>query len=438
MENANVSLLVKDPATNETLYQFRPKNSNIPASILKLVTTATALEMLGPDFCFETKLEIDGTVSADSVLNGNLYIHGGGDPSLGSECFDKGAFFEKWVEAVKKAGIKTITGQIVADASLYDDQGVNPKWIWEDLGNYYAAGAYGISYLDNTFRLVLRSGKVGTVPEIVNVIPEIPGLTFDNHLLSSTIDFDSAYFYGGPHVNYRGIYGEIPAFRSSFVVKGDIPNPALLLAQHFHAKLVQNGFLVSGLPTDKVNRQTTRKVIYTHDSPLLSEIITETNVNSNNHYAEQIFRYLALKNNHTATTTDALQVIKSYWESRGLPVEQLVMYDGSGLSPVNTVSAQFIVDLLSYMKTKSQNSKIFYQSLSVSGEVGTLSSFLKDTFLQGKVHGKSGTISRVKCCAGYIDVKGKSYVFALMVNNANGTPRQVSKKIEEFLLAIAK
>ena len=438
LENANISLLVKDVETNQTLYQYHPNNSVIPASTMKLVTTATALEQLGPDFCFETKLEIDGTITIDSVLTGNLYIHGGGDPTLGSEKLGDADFLIQWVNAVKKAGINRINGQIIADASLYDDQGVNPYWTWEDIGNYYAAGAYGISYLDNTCHVHFRSGKAGTTPEISGTIPVIPGLTFDNHLLSTNIAFDSCYFYGAPHSNSRTIYGEIPANRAEFVVKVDIPNPGLLLAQDFTKILIENQISIFGTATDIVPERKTCKVIYTHFSPPLSEIIKETNVKSNNHYAEQIFRYLALKNNPIATSGGAVQVIKSFWKSKGLPVDQLFMYDGCGLSPMDAVSAQFFVDLLTYMNTKSSNKEVFFKSLPVSGEGGTLATFLRNTALQGKVHAKSGTISRVKSYAGYIETKGKNYVFALLVNNANGSSKAVTKKMEDFLLDVAK
>ncbi|MEI7503174.1 MAG: D-alanyl-D-alanine carboxypeptidase/D-alanyl-D-alanine-endopeptidase, partial [Paludibacter sp.] len=435
LENASISLLVKDLETNQTIYEFRPKTSIIPASTMKLVTTATAIELLGPNFSFETKLEIDGIISPDSILNGNLYIRGSGDPTLGSNCFDNIDFLRKWVEAVKKLGIKKISGSVIADATIFDDEGVNPKWTWEDIGNYYAAGAYGISYLDNTFSLTLRSDIIGSKPKIIKTSPEIPGLIIDNHLLSTKIGFDSAYFYGAPHSNNRSISGEIPAFRSTFIIKGEIPNPSLLLAQHFHEKLMQNGVSIEQLPTDKVYFQTKRRVIYTHNSPPLSDIITETNIHSNNLYAEHMFRYLALKNNTVATSYGAVQVIKAFWKSKGLSVEQLFMYDGSGLSPVNAVSANFFVDLLTYMKTKSKNYETFFKSLPVAGESGTLSTLLKNTVLQGKLHAKSGTISRVKCYAGYIDLKEKKYVFALMVNNPNGSSKAVTKKMEEFLLS---
>ena len=436
LANANISLLVKDLATNKTICQYRPTNSSIPASTMKLVTTATALELLGPTFRFQTKLEIDGTLSSTGILNGNLYIRGGGDPTLGSEHLGDKDFLTKWVEEVKKAGIKKITGQIIADGSLYDNEGVNPKWTWEDIGNYYAAGAYGISYMDNTYQLVLRSGPVGSTPEILRIVPEMPAMTFENQLKSTTIEFDSAYFYGAPHSYLRSIRGEIPANRIEFIIKGDIPNPGLLLAEHFQEKLTENGISIQQLPSDIVPENTGRRVILVHESPELSEIIKETNVKSNNGYAEQIFRYLATTKNPVATSNRAVQVVRSFWKSKGLPVEQLFMYDGCGLSPVDAVSSQFFVDLLVYMQTISPYKEAFFNSLPVSGKSGTLTNFLQKSALQGKVHAKSGTISRVKCYAGYVDVKQKNYVFAIMVNNPNGTSKAVNKKIEEFLLKL--
>ncbi len=437
LQNANISLLVRDVATNTTVCEYHSKNSVVPASTMKLVTTATALELLGADFRFQTRLEVDGKVTADGVLNGNLYIRGGGDPTLGSEKLGDTTFLVKWVEAIKNRGIRKINGRVIADAGLFDDEGVNPKWTWEDMGNYYAAGIYGISYLDNTYRLVLRSGSVGTTPTVLRVVPEIANLKIDNRLMSSSISFDSAYFYGAPHSDYRTVIGEIPANRAEFVTKGDIPNPALLLAQHFSDRLIQNDVAVRDLPTDSIDRASERTTIYTHDSPPLSEIITETNVRSNNLYAECVFKYLALQNKAVATNAEAVQGIKAFWKSKGLSVDQLFMYDGSGLSPSDAVSAQFFVELLSYMQTKSLNKDVFFRSLPVAGENGTLKSFLLKTPLQGKVHAKSGTISRVKSYAGYIDNKGKQLVFALLINNPNGSSKAVTRKMEEFLLQVS-
>ena len=390
-ENANISLLVKDLKTGKVLYSHRAGSATIPASTVKLITTATALEILGADYQFKTTLEIDGKITSDSILDGNLIIYGNGDPTLGSSKLGNINFLNDWIIAIRKAGIKQINGDIIADNSAYDTEGVNPKWIWEDMGNYFASGAYGISYKDNTFEMELKSGAVGTTPEIVKITPCIPELTFKNYLKSTTIRIDSAYFYGAPFDNNRSIYGEIPANRPSFKIKGDIPRPGLVLARDFAWKLKSNGISVSGNTTDEA-QSSKRTVIYTHFSPKLSEIIKEINHASNNHYAEHLFRHLALQSGKPASSVEAVKRIKNFWRSKGLPVEELFMYDGSGLSPVNAVSANFYVSLLSYMD-KSKNNAVFRASLPVVGKSGTLRNFLKGTPLDGKVQAKSGTFN---------------------------------------------
>ncbi len=438
LENANVSLLVEDLNTAEIICSYREKNLTIPASTLKLVTTATALEMLGSDYRFETKLMVDAEISKDSILNGNLYIHGGADPTLGSEKLGERDFFPNWIRAIKLAGINAIDGRIMVDESIFEQQVINPKWTWEDMGNYYAPGIHGISYLDNTFRMYFRSGDVGTTPEILRTEPKIDGLGIENHLKSSSIGYDNAYFYGAPYSLERSIYGEIPANRNEFIVKGDIPNPALLLAQHLHSKLVENGIRIANFPIVTVIPHSSTRTIYTHYSPPLNAIITETNIKSNNHFAEYIFKFISAHNGEIGTTNQSISTIRSFWKSKGLPVDELMQHDGSGLSPCNAVSAKFYVKLLMYMKNKSKFAADFYNSLAISGGRGTLSTFLVNTALESKIHAKSGTIEKVKCYAGYIELNNRTLVFAILVNNPNGTSHAVVSKIEQFLLNISK
>lgn len=434
LRDANISILVMDLNSGATLHRSNANKSIMPASTMKLVTSATALEMLGPDFRFETGIEIDGRITSDSTLFGNIFIRGGGDPTLGSEFAGDPAFLEQWAAEIKKAGIKTITGRIFADESIYTSEAINPKWTWEDMGNYYAPGVYGLSYKDNTYRIFLKSEQAGSKPLIVRTEPEIKGLTFENELRANKITYDSAYLYGMPRSNFRIIRGAIPENKDEFIVKGDIPDPASVLILDLEQYLKLSGIVINNLFIP----ESSRRQIFTHYSPPLIEIISIINTRSNNHYAEHIFRYLSEKNGGKDSFSASSATVKNFWKSRSLPVDQLFMVDGSGLSPSNAVSAQFMVNLLEYMYKKSNFSKAFTNSLPVSGVNGTLSSFLRNTKLRGKVMAKSGTISRVKCYAGYIDYNGKKRVFAIMVNNGNGSSRAVTRKIEEFLIDISK
>lgn len=439
LQHANVSLLVKNLSTGETLYELNPDNCRTPASTMKIVTTATALEMFGAGYRFETKLAVDGEINRkDSTLDGNLYIIGGGDPSLGSEKCGDIDFLKKWLIAVRKAGIKNINGRIIADESIFEKQVINPKWSWEDMGNYYAPGIHGISYLDNTFRIFLKSGKAGTNTELLRTKPEIPDLLIENNVKSADINFDNAYFYGVPNNPYRLVTGEIPANRAEFPVKGDIPNPAMLLAMDFHTLLAENGSIISALPEVTSDNCCKKFTIYKHLSPPLSELITETNVKSNNHFAEYIFKHIGGKNTLPASTDAARRNIENFWKAKGLSVNQLFQYDGCGLAASDAVSAHFFVDLLTYMKRDSKNADSFYTSLPVAGVNGTLKEILSGTRLEGKVHAKSGTIQNVKCYAGYIEAPNKTLVFSIMVNYPDGSAKEVVKKMEEFFLDITK
>ena len=231
MQGASFSLIVKDVKEGKTVYSYDTDRLLSPASVLKTVTTATALEILGEDYRYPTSLEYDGTLQ-DGVLHGNLYIKGSGDPSLGSSHFapEQNKFLATWIAALQKAGIKQITGSVISDESIFDTEGISIKWLREDMGNYYAAGSYGISVFDNLYKLSLQTGPAGTQPSVKGTDPDIPSICFKNYLKALSVSSDSAYIIGSPFDNVRYLYGVLPANREQYVLKGDIPDPALFMA----------------------------------------------------------------------------------------------------------------------------------------------------------------------------------------------------------------
>jgi D-alanyl-D-alanine carboxypeptidase/D-alanyl-D-alanine-endopeptidase (penicillin-binding protein 4) len=335
LENANVSVLVTDCFTGDTVAQYRPNFPVIPASTMKLVTTATALETLGADFRFETdifaevildsviqrKISLSSQIPTpfstlqDSVLNGNIIIRGTGDPTLGSKYLGDSLFLQKWVNAVKNAGIKHIKGKILIDPTAFDSEGINPAWDSGDLGNYYCSGAYGISYMDNTYTLSLSSGKAGTRTKILGTVPEIPDLQFDNRVTAALKGGDNANISGMPLSNIRTVTGTIPANQQNFTVKGDIPNPDKLLQKHFLEKLRKAGIYVEEKDYE-ISIFKEKFLIYRHYSPELQEIISEINHRSNNHYAEHLFRRLALTENLQATWEKSAETVLNFWKSK--------------------------------------------------------------------------------------------------------------------------
>jgi serine-type D-Ala-D-Ala carboxypeptidase/endopeptidase (penicillin-binding protein 4) len=159
-KNAQAGIHIAEMETGKVLYELNSDKMMIPASVLKLVTSAAALEILGPDYRFRTRIGYSGKIE-NGILKGNLVIIGGGDPALGSEYFRDHYFFphflEVWAQRIKAAGIKRVEGNLIMDGSLYDTEKIPPTWIWEDMGNYYGAGASALTVYDNLFRISFRS-----------------------------------------------------------------------------------------------------------------------------------------------------------------------------------------------------------------------------------------------------------------------------------------
>lgn len=435
--DASIGVLVKNLRTGEILAAHNENTVLTPASTMKLISTCTALELLGGDYRFQTFLETDGSVQ-DGVLRGNLYIRGGSDPSLGSYKVGDRGFMNKWVAALQKAGIRQIDGDIVADMTLLSAEGVNPGWVWEDIGNYYAPGIYALAYLDNTMNITLRSGAVGTKAEVLTTYPDYPGIAFENQILCAAQNTDGAFVHGLPLDDRRFLVGTVPANQGSFGLKGDLPNPGWLLALHLKRALATAGIRVSGEADYRVGlpARGERTLLYTHSSYPLRDLVRETNMQSNNHYAEQIFRLLGTRAAVPASIQNALDVELQCWRGRGVDLGSARIVDGCGLSPSNAVSPRQFVDLLTYMNG-SPNQADFYASLPVSGQTGTLRGLLGGTALEGRVHAKSGTIGGVKTYAGYLEMpNGDRLAFAVMVNNSVGKMKVAQGIIARYLLAL--
>lgn len=449
MRGASFSLVVKDVQEGRTVYSYDTDRLQSPASVLKTVATATALEILGEDYRYSTTLEYDGILE-NGTLEGNLYIKGSGDPSLGSSHFAPGQnkFLSTWIAALQKAGIKHITGSVISDESIFDTEGVSIKWLREDMGNYYAPGSYGISIFDNMYKLSLQTGAAGTRPVLKGTEPDIPFIRFKNYLKAAPVSSDSAYIIGAPLDDVRYLYGVLPANREAYVLKGDIPDPALYLARYLTDQLQQKGIRVDGSPScyrieveENRWKKGERKEIVTTYSPTLREIASVCNHVSHNLYADALVKTVGLqykprRNEMISSFGRGVQVVKEYWEKKGLDVFPLRMNDGSGLAPADKVSAGFMGELLVYMATESAVSDAFIASLPQAGIEGSVRNFLKGSKLQGKARLKSGGITGVRSYAGYITKDGKTYAVAVFSNNYSCPMSRMTRALEKLLLQL--
>lgn len=443
LQHASIGFELRSLEKDSILYAYNNKRSLTPASTMKVITTSTALEMLGPLFKFKTILRYDGYIDSNGVLQGNIYIVGGGDPGLGSRFFStfyKG-FLQKWVTAIKAAGIKKVNGRIIADCSLFGLQSVPNEWIWADIGNYYGSGTYSLSAYDNSFTAYFRTGKAGSSTKIEKVEPSIPYLKLSNHVVSANIRKDESYFYGGPHTHKRVSRGKLPMGRAAYRVKGSIPDPGLFLAYQLDSMLKTNHIAIAQsykitYTSPKANHFTE---IYTTYSPTLKLIIGQTNFFSINLFAEQLFRYIGWYQYKDASYQTCIKAVKEFWESKEIDTKGLFMYDGCGLSPHDAVSPAFYCDVLNYMYNKSPYKNAFLHSLPVSCKSGSLVGFCTGSIACGRIKAKSGSIDKVKTYTGYIrNLKGDLFAFAILINYYNGSSREVKNQLKPLMSAIVR
>lgn len=448
MQHAMWSVCVMSVQKDVVITEYNSHISLVPASTLKLMTTGAALSMLGSDFTFKTKIQYDGTFdSIGGVLKGNLYITGGGDPTIDSKYFkdksDSTSTTDKWAAILKKKGLKIIEGAVIADASMFEDNTVPPQWIWADMGNYFGAGACGLSYHDNSYSVFLNSGSSGSITTISKIAPTIEGLQLINKV-SAAGKTDSAFLFGAPYTYYRVMEGTIPANKTNYEVEGSIPDPALFFAQALDKSLKTIGIKTSKKATtvrqlkeEEKHSPTSKTTLYTHYSPSLEKIVYWTNLKSINMYAEHLLKYIAYAKTGQGKEDKGIETVIKFWKERGVDVKGMTMNDGCGLSRANVITTKTQVQALRKMYL-DKNYKAFYNSLPVAGKSGSLGNLCEGTIAENNLCAKSGYITGARGYAGYVkNKKGELLCFSVLANNYECTPTEMKRKLEKILIAIA-
>ena len=450
MRSANWSITVMDAQTGKLLLEHNGYKSLATASTMKAVTTATALELLGPNFRFETQLQYTGRITEKGVLEGDLFIKGGGDPSLGSDRFGASNTLEQlmftWAELIKQAGIKEIKGRVIGDAGVFGSQLTPGKWGWEDMGNYYGAGACGLTIHENQYRLDFKSSTTGSLTKVLRTVPEMKNIQFVNEVQAGKAGSgDNAYIYGSPYTWVRYLRGTVPPNRSVFSIKGSMPDPAQFCASRFTEELTQCGIPVSGRPATMRNTQNSseisrgsRQVLHIHKGEPLSDIIFHTNMKSVNLFAESLANQIALTQSKSGSTAEGVEAIDDYWTSKGIDTKGMYLRDGSGLSPNNVLSTYQLTAILCKMR-KSPHYKVFEASLPLAGRSGSLKGMLRGTSAEGRLRAKSGYISGVRSYAGYVETQtGHQLAFTMIANHFSGGAGAMRRKFETLMVKLAR
>lgn len=363
----------------------------IPASALKVLTTGAALSVLGPDFRFVTKFA--SASAAGPVLDGDLVIVGGGDPTLSADRL------KAMVDELVVSGVRRIDGQVRVDVTVFPEHPVSDHWNWGDVGNAYGAGAYGLNVDHNRFVVKIRPGAaVGDIAEISATALDFSDMEWINHVTTGPSDSgDGVVVYSEPYGRRVTLRGTVPVGVADFSVRAAIPNPPETAAVIVMQALLARGVEISGRVRSSV--VATEVLVESASAPLM-EIVRSIHRTSDNLEAQCVFLALARGGNPAA-------VVRDHWRGEGVDFSALRMLDGSGLARANTIRA---VDLARVMHAalEAPYGGAFFESLPV--------------YQEGLVRSKPGWMSGVMTSVGTITkADGRRMTYAFMVNSVSDT-----------------
>ena len=408
-------VLVVSLSAGDTLFGRNADSQLLPASTMKLFTSAVALERFGASGRFETEVLRVGDLGPDGVLRGDLVLRGAGDPTLSGKPLD--AASEPPMDALARqiagAGVKRVTGAIVGDASAFEDRRVPDGWRSRYLGASYAARVSALSFNENKLVVIVRPS--GSRVD-VSFRPAMSGVPLSNEVkvVSGSrgarigVREDST-----GHLHLSGWLGALSAARHFQVM---VERPELFAAGALRAALIARGVVVDGLvraatAPDDATRLTSIA------SPTLDRIIAQMNGESNNHFAELLFRSAARTAGVAGSAENANTMLRRFlYEKADVPPTMVFAADGSGLSTLDRVTPRAMVQLLGYVRRATWG-PVLEQSLPVAGETETLRHRMRSTPAMGNLHAKTGTTNDVASLGGYVTAKnGEQLAFSFIYN----------------------
>jgi serine-type D-Ala-D-Ala carboxypeptidase/endopeptidase (penicillin-binding protein 4) len=439
--NANWGVVIQSLETGEYLYKRNENKSFMPASNMKIFTTASALVLLGPDFKYTTKLITNGTIN-NEVLNGDLIIKGSGDPTFPKKNKNDNPtqLFISWADSLKALGINVIEGNVVGDDSYFDEQNMGSGWCWDDETYWYSAQICGLTFNDNCIDLTISPGEYAGSFANISTTPVTKYVTIINEIKTSVTDsVGEVDYFRKPGTNIIRAFGRYPLKGTQRIESITIDNPTLYTATILKEILESRGIKVVGEAKDisdvDITRGTTTifQTLNSTISSSLSEIVKTVNKKSQNLYAEQILKTIGKEIGGIGGIQKASEIIKKLLSNIGVDPDKFLMVDGSGLSRYDLVTPSQIVTLLSYMY-HHKYWKDFYNSFPIAGVDGGLQDRMKGTRAANNVHAKTGYISYVRALSGYLTTKeGEMLVFTMIVNHYT-VPTSLANNIQDLVL----
>ena len=431
---------------DERLYARNPDVLLTPASTMKLVTLAAAAERLGWDDRFETTLLAAAPIRG-GTLQGDLVVRGTGDPTIGAS--GAGNVFAGWADELRKLGVRRIAGRIIGDDDVLDDgaletPGLGSGWAWDDLSRGFAAPAGALQHRENVVEVVVAPGPAAGRAASARFRHPGSGLTLRNHVVTVRADQPAGIrlrrLPGRPALV---VSGRIPRGASPVVRAAAVGNPTLFFVQAFKDALERRGIAVDGeaVDVDSLGRDRTSALpglrpLVRHRSEPLSAIGVDMLKRSRNLYAESLVRHLGVTAGSAAHA--GRSVVREVLAGWGIDGRGAVVADGSGLSRYTYLTAGALVEVLARLYRDPDHRARILAALPVAGRDGTLRRRLAGTAAEGVARAKTGSMSRVRALAGYVETAdGEPLAFAILANNFSATAAEVTRVIDEAVAALA-
>jgi D-alanyl-D-alanine carboxypeptidase/D-alanyl-D-alanine-endopeptidase (penicillin-binding protein 4) len=446
-------LLIVDAQTGQTLFESNADKYFVPASNMKLFTTALALAKLGPDYRFHTTLETRGGLSPEGVLSGDLFLVGRGDPNLSNRKFPY-ALKEEFDGAPEKAlaeladalvakGVKQIAGDVIGDDSYFPREPYPNGWEIDDMVWEYGAAVSAIVVDDNTVTLTLTPGDAAGGGVQAMVSPATPDFLVQNHVVTSAAEIKSDLtLTREPSSRIVVVRGTLPA-RSTprklvLALHEPAEHAAALLAQLLRERGVKISGAARAVHVPETAAGAPRAVLAEHISVPLSDSVKLVNKISQNLHAETLLRAAARASGLWNTPDELMKFPADFYAAAGIAPADVIQTDGSGLSRHDLVTPRAIVALLKYAQQQSWFAT-YYASLPMAGVDGTLETQMKNTNAATRIHAKTGSVEHVRTRSGFAETaSGRRLIFSFLSNNQGGKNHEASDALDGLCIAMVE
>jgi D-alanyl-D-alanine carboxypeptidase/D-alanyl-D-alanine-endopeptidase (penicillin-binding protein 4) len=385
--NAQWGVLIVNPRTGDTLYSKNAGKLFMPASNLKIITSAAALTLLGPEYRYRTTFLTDGE-KRDSLLDGNLLVIGRGDPTVSDRMRGTATtVMDALADSIRAHGVRQITGSIARVGNAFPDSIYGSGWEWDDLGEYYGAGVDELIFNEG-----MAPTKLRPPPDTVR---------------------DSLY-------------------------SGPAKNPGKAYLDALRDGLVRRGIRVDGSVIDSILPTPFKMdTLFVLVSPPLRDILPALMKPSQNQIAEILLRTIGLERGGLGTADSARKIVGQQLLAWGVQPDGFVIRDGSGLSDQDLLTPETIVRVLDRIQRDTAFAT-FYNSMPIAGVDGTIDTRMKGTPAEGNVHAKTGTLNKARSLSGYVTTAdGERLIFSIIANNATTPGSAITSVADQIAIALA-